>query len=100
MFGDKLNCLLLLSFISSCLPYLLCFLYPTGQCEEYELPFQGVVPPDPSLDEMRAVVVDEKKRPPIPHRWKTDEVYHNMHTSSPVHIHVDCITAWRINVAL
>ena len=56
-----------------------------------------MVPTDPSLEEMKAVVVDEKKRPPIPHRWETDEVYHNMQTSSPVHIHVGYITAWRIN---
>ena len=45
-----------------------------GQCEEYELPFQGMVPPDPSLEDMRTVVVDEKKQPAIPHRWTTDEV--------------------------
>ena len=45
-----------------------------GQCEEYELPFQGMVPPDPSLEDMRTVVVDEKKQPPIPNRWTSDEL--------------------------
>ncbi|KAL5488519.1 hypothetical protein EMCRGX_G017464 [Ephydatia muelleri] len=46
----------------------------TGQCEEYELPFQGMVPPDPSLEDMRAVVVDEKKQPVVPNRWTSDEL--------------------------
>eukprot|EP00731_Ephydatia_muelleri_P024231 Em0016g502a len=50
----------------------------TGQCEEYELPFQGMVPPDPSLLDMRTTVVDEKKQPPIPPRWTTDKLLANV----------------------
>ena len=47
---------------------------PSGECEEYELPFQGLVPPDPSFEEMRRLVVYEKRQPTIPNRWHSDEV--------------------------
>ena len=49
-------------------------LHPSGQCEDYELPFQGMVPPDPSFEEMRRLVVVEKRQPTIPTRWHNDEV--------------------------
>ncbi|KAJ8320868.1 hypothetical protein KUTeg_002455 [Tegillarca granosa] len=41
--------------------------------EEYQLPYHEMVPSDPTLEEMRKVVCDERHRPPIPNRWQTVE---------------------------
>ena len=45
--------------------------------EDYEVPLQGMVPPDPTFEDMRRVVVVERRQPAIPPRWNTDseEVY-------------------------
>jgi TGF-beta receptor type-1 len=40
-----------------------------GMYDSYELPYYELVSGDPSLDEMRRVVVEERKRPTIPNRW-------------------------------
>ena len=40
----------------------------------YEPPFQGLVPPDPSFDEMKRIVVTERRQPSIPPGWHQDEV--------------------------
>ena len=45
-----------------------------GVPEDYEVPLQGMVPPDPSFDDMRRVVVVERRQPVIPPRWNTEEV--------------------------
>ncbi|XP_033727883.1 TGF-beta receptor type-1-like [Pecten maximus] len=44
-----------------------------GIVEEYQLPFYDLVPSDPSLEEMRKVVCDDKHRPAIPNRWHSHE---------------------------
>ncbi|XP_052079115.1 TGF-beta receptor type-1-like [Mytilus californianus] len=44
-----------------------------GIVEEYQLPYYDMVPSDPSLEEMRKIVCDEKYRPGIPNRWQTVE---------------------------
>jgi len=38
-------------------------------CDSYELPYFDYVNPDPSFEEMHAVVCAKKIRPSMPHRW-------------------------------
>jgi len=45
-----------------------------GIYEEYEAPFQDIVPSDPSFEEMRKVVCVDGYRPEIPNRWSSDPV--------------------------
>nr|QXY82388.1 TGF-beta receptor type I HduTGFbRIb [Halisarca dujardinii] len=40
-----------------------------GECLEYQLPYHERVPGDPSIAEMKTLVVDEKYRPEIKKRW-------------------------------
>ncbi len=40
----------------------------------HEVPYNNVVPSDPTLEEMRLKVVEEKYRPPVDTTWKNDEV--------------------------
>ena len=44
------------------------------KCEAYELPFQGLVPPEPSFEDMRKTVVVERRQPGFTNRWSADEV--------------------------
>lgn len=46
----------------------------SGICEDYQLPYYDMVPPDPTLEEMRKVVCQDKLRPSIPNRWSQNEV--------------------------
>uniref|UniRef100_A0A2K5S0N8 receptor protein serine/threonine kinase n=1 Tax=Cebus imitator TaxID=2715852 RepID=A0A2K5S0N8_CEBIM len=41
--------------------------------EEYQLPYYDMVPSDPSIEEMRKVVCDQKFRPSIPNQWQSCE---------------------------
>lgn len=43
-------------------------------CEEYQLPYYDMVPPDPTHEEMHRVVVIERRRPDVPNRWQSSEV--------------------------
>ena len=45
-----------------------------GIFEDYQLPYYDMVPSDPSLEDMRKVVVTERHRPAIPNRWQAVEV--------------------------
>ncbi|XP_023615433.1 activin receptor type-1B isoform X1 [Myotis lucifugus] len=45
-----------------------------GVHEEYQLPYYDLVPSDPSIEEMRKVVCDQKLRPNIPNWWQSYEV--------------------------
>lgn len=49
-----------------------------GIVEEYELPFFDLVPPDPSIEEMRKVVCLDRQRPSTPNRWQSYEVMATM----------------------
>ncbi|XP_018581140.1 activin receptor type-1B-like isoform X2 [Scleropages formosus] len=49
--------------------------------EEYQLPYYDLVPSDPSIEEMRKVVCEQKLRPNVPNWWQSYEV------SSCPHIH-------------
>uniref|UniRef100_A0A8C8T517 receptor protein serine/threonine kinase n=1 Tax=Peromyscus maniculatus bairdii TaxID=230844 RepID=A0A8C8T517_PERMB len=44
-----------------------------GIVEEYQLPYYDMVPSDPSIEDMRKVVCDQKFRPNIPNQWQSCE---------------------------
>ncbi|XP_017269269.1 bone morphogenetic protein receptor type-1B isoform X1 [Kryptolebias marmoratus] len=49
-----------------------------GILEEYQLPYQELVPTDPSYEDMREVVCIKKLRPSFPNRWTSDECLRQM----------------------
>ncbi|XP_034987761.1 activin receptor type-1C isoform X1 [Zootoca vivipara] len=44
-----------------------------GIVEEYQLPYYDAVPSDPSIEDMRKVVCEQKHRPNIPNQWQSCE---------------------------
>ncbi|KAG9349237.1 hypothetical protein JZ751_027680 [Albula glossodonta] len=44
-----------------------------GIYEDYQLPYYDLVPSDPSVDDMRKIVCDQKLRPNIPNQWQSCE---------------------------
>lgn len=42
--------------------------------EDFQLPYYDLVPSDPSIEDMRKVVCDQKLRPNIPNQWQSCEV--------------------------
>lgn len=42
------------------------------------MPYYDLVPSDPSVEEMRKVVCEQKLRPNIPNRWQSCEVLANL----------------------
>ncbi|KAM4571054.1 activin A receptor type 1Ba isoform 1-T1 [Fundulus diaphanus] len=44
-----------------------------GIHEDYQLPYYDLVPSDPSIEEMRKVVCDQKLRPNVPNWWQSYE---------------------------
>ncbi|XP_054601886.1 activin A receptor type 1Ba isoform X1 [Nothobranchius furzeri] len=46
---------------------------PAGIHEEYQLPYYDLVPSDPSIEDMRKVVCDQKLRPNVPNWWQSYE---------------------------
>lgn len=42
--------------------------------EEYAVPYAGMVPADPSFDQMRELVSVQRVRPPVPQRWTQHKV--------------------------
>lgn len=54
----------------------------TGIHEEYQLPYYDLVPSDPSIEEMRKVVCDQKLRPNVPNWWQSYEVFHNVYCTN------------------
>lgn len=55
-----------------------CISDETGLCEEYQVPYFDMLPGDPSFDEVKKVVLTEKKRPLVPNRWYRDESLQTM----------------------
>lgn len=47
---------------------------PMLQAEEYMLPYSNLVGPDPSVEDMRLVLMVQGARPDIPMRWRCDHV--------------------------
>ncbi|KAJ8352261.1 hypothetical protein SKAU_G00237370 [Synaphobranchus kaupii] len=45
----------------------------TGIYEDYQLPYYDMVPSDPSVEDMKKVVCDQKLRPNIPNQWQSYE---------------------------
>lgn len=61
-------------------------MWTAGIHEEYQLPYYDLVPSDPSIEEMRKVVCDQKLRPNVPNWWQSYEVCprpSTLHTSGP-----------------
>ncbi|KAM6178084.1 activin receptor type-1C isoform 2-T2 [Rhynchocyon petersi] len=44
-----------------------------GLIEDYQLPYYDMVPSDPSIEEMKKVVCEQKFRPSIPNQWQSCE---------------------------
>lgn len=44
------------------------------QADEYMLPYANLVGSDPSIEDMRLVLIVQGARPEIPMRWKCDNV--------------------------
>lgn len=66
-----------LEFLLEQLLWGLCYLHHKsllGITEEYQLPYYDVVPSDPSIEDMRRVVCEQKLRPNIPNQWQSCEV--------------------------
>lgn len=57
-------------------------MFPAGIHEEYQLPYYDLVPSDPSIEEMRRVVCDQKLRPNVPNWWQSYEVSSSLNSSS------------------
>lgn len=55
-----------------------CFTDETGLCEEYQIPYYDMLPGDPSFDEVKRVVLTDKRRPSVPNRWYRDECLQTM----------------------
>ena len=52
----------------------LTLLSPLGLNEDFQLPYYDLVPTDPSVEDMRRVVCEQKLRPSIPNQWQSCEV--------------------------
>lgn len=50
------------------------FVFFTGLHEDYQLPYYDLVPSDPSIEDMKKVVCEQKLRPNIPNQWQSCEV--------------------------
>ncbi|XP_067892371.1 activin receptor type-1B-like [Heterodontus francisci] len=49
-----------------------------GLHNEYQLPYYDLVPSDPSIEDMKKVVCDQKLRPSIPNQWQSSEALRMM----------------------
>ena len=50
------------------------FNFYLGAVDEQAIPYQDLVPSDPSFEDMKSVVCTGKVRPAIPNRWHKDDV--------------------------
>ncbi|XP_069081250.1 activin receptor type-1C isoform X1 [Pleurodeles waltl] len=48
-----------------------------GVIDEHQLPYYDMVPSDPTIEDMRKVVCDQKLRPNIPNQWQSCEEENN-----------------------
>lgn len=42
--------------------------------EDFQLPYYDLVPSDPTMEDMRKVVCEQKLRPNVPNQWQSCEV--------------------------
>ena len=54
--------------------YMQCPTCRSVAAEGYQVPFQGMVPPEPSLEDMQRLVVDNRVQPTISNRWTNSKV--------------------------
>ena len=47
---------------------------PPGLNEDFQLPYYDLVPSDPTVEDMRKVVCEQKLRPNVPNQWQGCEV--------------------------
>lgn len=45
-----------------------------GLQEDFQLPYYDLVPSDPTIEDMRKVVCEQKLRPNVPNQWQSCEV--------------------------
>ena len=45
-----------------------------GLQEDFQLPYYDLVPSDPTIEDMRKVVCEQKLRPNVPNQWQNCEV--------------------------
>lgn len=57
------------------------FFTTIGLHEDFQLPYYDMVPSDPSIEDMKKVVCDQKLRPNIPNQWQSCEVRPNIYCS-------------------
>ena len=50
----------------------------TGLHEDFQLPYYDLVPSDPTIEDMRKVVCEQKLRPNVPNQWQSCEVRREM----------------------
>lgn len=51
----------------------ICLLLP-GLHEDFQLPYYDLVPSDPTIEDMRKVVCEQRLRPSVPNQWQSCEV--------------------------
>lgn len=56
------------------------FVLTSGLQEDFQLPYYDLVPSDPTIEDMRKVVCEQKLRPSIPNQWQSCEVRQKSHT--------------------
>jgi TGF-beta receptor type-1 len=52
--------------------------YTGVAAEGYQVPFQGMVPPEPSLEDMQRLVVNNRVQPTISNRWNNSKLLREM----------------------
>lgn len=79
----------------------------SGIVEEYMVPYQDVVPGDPSFEEMKKVICGDHLRPSLPNRWNDDPLLTGMsklmrecwHKNSNVRLPALCIKKTLLKLA-
>lgn len=55
------------------------FVLTSGLQEDFQLPYYDLVPSDPTIEDMRKVVCEQKLRPSVPNQWQSCEVRQKNH---------------------
>lgn len=68
-----------------------------GLQEDFQLPYYDLVPSDPTIEDMRKVVCEQKLRPNVPNQWQSCEVRRkNLSAASSCKMltHNQCVCVW------
>lgn len=79
----------------------------SGLADEYMIPFQDIVPGDPSFEEMKKVICGDHVRPSLPNRWNDDPLLTGMsklmrecwHKNSNVRLPALCVKKTLLKLA-